>query len=288
MTQSYRPKSRASAAPGHGAFTLLELLVATALAAVLLIGVLSLSNAVLRSYELTQGRMRQESDAAFLLDTLAADLEAVAADGGDDADRLKLSMETANVGQIQNAIKLVFLTRCLDSDEKDASGTKPKYPGARRLVTYRLAYKNPILLSDSGEKSYILFRHVMPAADTFANAVGRMDITSVVPDADSLKGDDFLAENIVGFAVRLLKPDGSWTTSSDKIRISGYGFWANKDGDFSESNRISGMPVRAEISLTILSPKGAKLLELGRPFAEVLKQHARTYTRQTAVFPSGT
>ncbi len=291
MTQSYRPKSRAPAALSRrGAFTLLELLVATAVAAMLLIVVLSLTNAVLRSYELTQGRVRQESDAAFLLDTLAADLEAVAADGGDDADRFKLSMETANVGQIQAATKLVFLTRSLDSDEKDASGTKPKYPGARRLVTYRLAYKNPILLSDSGEKSYILFRDVLPAADTFAKAVGKMDIasTSIVSDADSLEDEDFLAENVVGFAVRLLKPDGTWTTSSDKIRISGYGFWANADGDFSESKRLSGMPLRAEISLTILSPKGAKLLELGRPFAEVLKQHARTYTRQTAVFPSGT
>lgn len=294
MTRRPRHQTRAPAAsrPAAAGFTLIELLVATAVAAMLLVVVLSLTNAVLGSYEMTQGRVRQEADAAFLLDALVADLEAVAADGGDDADRLKLSPETASVGSIPDAQKLVFLTRSLDADEKDASGTKMKYPGARKLVTYRLDHKNPVNLSTSGDMSYILFRDVVPAADTFSKAVGKMDIASVVPAADSVKDDDFLAENVVGFSVRFEYLDSAgkiaWTKPADQIRISGYGFWADPGGVFSEANRKSGMPLRAEVSITILSPKGAQLLRNGRPLDEVKKTHARTYTRQTAVFPSGT
>jgi prepilin-type N-terminal cleavage/methylation domain-containing protein len=272
----------------NSGFTLVELLVATAVTALLLLIVLSLTNSVLGNYEKTQGRIRQESDAAFVLDSLVTDLESVAADGGDDAERLRL--ETGKVGDAPNLARTAFLARSLDADEMETtpSGDRPKFPGARRLVTYRVAHQNPVDGSSTGTKAYVLFRDVLPGNSTFANAVGNMTISDKVADADSRQDTDFLAENIVGFQIRFLKPDGSWTTPQDKIRISGYGFWADPGGAFDENHRISGMPVRAEISITVLSPKGAKQLEGGRPFDDVVREHARTYTRQTAVFPSGT
>lgn len=277
----------------RSAFTLIELLVATVVAALLLVLVLGLTQSVLGNYESTQGRLRQESDAAFILDSLVTDLESVAADGGDDAERLRLETET--VGDAPAMAKLFFLSRSLDSDEKE-SPTSPrlKFPGARRLVTYRVARQNPIDGSANGSKAYVLYRRVLPAQVTFLGnatlpaSVGNMTLSNILPEGDTRKAEDFLAENIVGFNIRFLKPDGTWTTPQDKVRISGYGFWADPGGSFDEAHRISGMPLRAEISVTVLTPKGAKLLEAGRPFDDVVREHGRTYTRQTAVFPSGT
>ncbi len=260
------------------AFTLVEMLVATAIAVILIGIVLTISGrALTNSRQLTNAAVR-EADAQFAMEIIIADLEALVQGARQDGEVLAVTPEVVDGAK---STWLLLLTTAIDRDTGN-------YQDVARAVSYRLAYQNTI---DGGstDPAYALYRAVASAADSFESATGVNDLKVDFWDNPAANPPEptgiasFMVGNVVAFEVRLLRADtGQWTTADDIVKLR------------TSEAKVQTVPVRggllaAEARLTVLSPQGAKLLQIGAlTLADAIQRHGTTYSRQTARFPAMT
>lgn len=276
-----RPKS--SSRFQRSAFTLLELLVASTVS-VLLVGLLLMATqGVSTNYTRTQANLTRQGDIAFALDQIVQDIEGYVVPKFSRGEALRITPET--VGETTNAAWFTVLSTATDKDNSDTDFT-----GATRAISYRLARQNTIDGSSTAP-AYAIYRSIASAQHTFSNVSSTItnmqtqywgaipSSPAPTPPAPTAIGN-FLSENVVGFTVRFLKNDGTWTLPGDEVRIG-------RDGSTVNGNTIPGGFKRAEVSMTVISAEGAQRLNDGAfSFDDVVTRYGQTSVRQTAFFQS--
>lgn len=276
--------------PGPGlfhsssAFSLIELLVA-ATVSMLLVGLLLVAtHGISSNYTRTQSNITRQGDAAFALDQLVQDLEGYVVPNFPQGEALKISPES--VGDATNSIWLTLLSTATDADNSNINGTI-NFTGATRAISYRLARQDTIdaSSSDAGQP-YALYRSISSAKHTFDNVSSNTTNMQTqywpsAPSAPTAIGN-FVAENVVAFAVRFLYTDSAgaekWTSPSDEIRIG-------RDVSTLNGVTVQGGFKRAEASVTVLSPEGAqRVKDATLSLPEAIQRFGRVSVRQTAFF----
>ncbi len=266
-------------------FTLIEILVATTISVVLISIVIALSGNVLTNSREIMNRTVREADAHFALEVVIADLEALVLGGRTGGEVLSITPEqVAGV----DSTWMLLLTNPIDQD----SGV---YQRAPRSVSYRMAHQNTIDGSLTPEATHALYRAVANAAQTFEHATGvdnlkadfweSSDVTPAPPQPTEVT--HFLVGNVVGFEVRFLRADTKeWTRQDDTISIRTGETVVQSGTGGTPPVEVRGGLLAAEARITVLSPQGAKLLQINAmPLEDLVRQHGRTYSRQTGNLP---
>ncbi len=253
---------------GPAGFTLLEILVATAVTAILVVVLMGISQSMLGSYQSIRddSGTRRQGEAA--LDTMAGDFEALLSmRAHHDAEILHASTDTAG-GRGFPWIRM--LATPMDSD--------PDYRPAPRAISYRMAYHDPVD-GGSGSPRYCLHRTVLDARSTFAatpSPQSGLDTFWAARETRAL--DDFAADGVVAKRIRIQTADGNWhELGSEPLRIVGGTLWTG-------TQNLGLAPVAVEITMTVLSGRGQQLLRAGvLPWDDVLQRFGRSMTRMVSL-----
>lgn len=261
-------KARKKRTGGKG-FTLLELLVATAVTTIVATLLLSISQNVLESQSRMVSGARVERDANFALDILGGDLVALAVPRMKGAEALRIQVETVN-GAPNCRLSLLS-----NAQVEDPGGLT----GSTRAVNYRVGYQDPVVASGA-KPSFALYRTVSDVTGTFNNAIGSTNL-----DADywasrpTLDLPSYLVGNVVDFRIRFFdEASGTWigpTDAGDMLRITPEGTALDNGG-----GRYP-LPRQAEISVTTLSRQGVLRLQDGTlTLQEAISRFGKTFSRQ--------
>ncbi len=259
------------AASGACGFTLVEMLVACAVAMLLLVSLVGIVSQSLTVSRKTNSSLLAYNEAAAAIDLIANDLESLAA-SAQPFEYLQTAKE--DVSQAKGVTRLLMLS--VSSQDNTAASEA----GHVRAISYRLVRQDPI--NDGGANNvYGLYRSAVSANATFRDFAGQADLASPFA-AVTVSLDDFVAGNIVDFQV-LFYPAGNQAP-------------ANLVGDAALPVRISGSGARingsdsptplawAEVTLTVLEENGIKLLDAGSlDMATVKQRYGHLLTRRVAL-----
>ncbi|MCX7868552.1 MAG: hypothetical protein N2322_01250, partial [Terrimicrobiaceae bacterium] len=164
--------------------------------------------------------------------------------------------------------------------------------GAPRAISYRIARQAPLPGSPPRPESYALYRSIASSAHTFQNALSLTNLQagywqSLPPSPSPTPAPptalaSLLAENIVGVQVLFQYRDAGgalvWTQPTDTISI-------RRDGAYVNGTLIPGGFLRAQVTVTALSPEGARRVAEGvLPLSEAIQRLSTTAARQTSFF----
>jgi hypothetical protein len=195
------------------------------------------------------------------------------------AEALRIEWETVGA---TDAARLSLLSAATDSE---ANGLR----GGPRAVSYRLAHKNTITGGTESPR-YAMYRAVATGDLTHGHAIGVGNLNANFWEdlgLSTTNPEDFLAENVVGFQIRVL-PHGQsqWLSANevgDALSVASGKTTSTKGGaPTSYPDGVSAI----EVTLTLLTPQGATLLRDGVvSLPDAVKRFGRSYTRRTSILP---
>jgi prepilin-type N-terminal cleavage/methylation domain-containing protein len=251
--------------PCRSAFTLIEMLVALAVAVLLLVLVASITSSSLNFNSLIHGRLSAQRDAKVGLDFLERDFDALAP-AEEGRTTLTLVHETVAGPGGANEISsfwIMLLSRPMSSANQ----------GQIRAVSYRLLHLDP-MASGGSNKRFTLFRSELSKA-TSGNATAFLDVADLHADfwkeywpihAADKRGktllDDYLAENIVDVKVTLNFLTAAGIPASVALPAGAVVSWTS-NGFEGPVFPTPNTPVSISLLLTSLRPVGVKLYESG-------------------------
>lgn len=156
-------KLNRSRKPRRSAFTLIEIMVATAVMVILVGLVIQITNEVLKVWNRSSGKLSANSEARLAMEFLTQDLEAaVFRDNGMQWLRVEGPVDAGDAYANQT-VALKLFAPALDRPKKDAAGND--IPGDICGIAYRLAFKEAY--EDSDTKVYALYRNIVDSRTTF-------------------------------------------------------------------------------------------------------------------------
>ena len=278
----------------RSAFTLVEILVATAITLVLTSLILSLTTNVLTTWNRASGKLLSGSDARLALQLLTQDLETAVLQY--DGSQWIIAEQDSDVGILpaKNAFWLQFFSQVTDRPSY-YQNTKTDAYGDICAVSYRLAYQNPFG-NPNGLKVYGLYRTVADPQTTFEDALvyansENQNFRSFWSMGDYNKGraeQEFLVGNVVNFSFifqyEVTDEEGSiqryLSTDDQQNPVEFY---------FGGENSM-GTPQYVDITLTILSEEGMQQMQnletLGSfteaELKDIIEQYGHTYIQREA------
>ena len=188
--------------PKHGrsAFTLIEIMVATAVMVILVGLVIQITNEVLKVWNRSAGKLSANS-ARIAMELLTQDLEtAVFRDNGMQWLQVAGPIDAGD-DYANQTVALKLFAPALDRPKTDDQGNA--IPGDICGIAYRLAYKEAF--SESSTKVYALYRRIVDARTTFNNLMGSGNQETLTGGewAEFTVTDEsnYLVTNIVDFKV---------------------------------------------------------------------------------------
>jgi prepilin-type N-terminal cleavage/methylation domain-containing protein len=262
----------------HG-FTLIEILVASAVMALLVGLVITITSQVLNVWNRSGGRLSANQEARIAMEMLTQDLEtAVFRNNGLQWLRVENDTFSGPSGSFTNTVRIRLFTPALD---------RPDGPGDICGVSYELNYLNPVRGTTAGDRQFILYRRVNTPSVTFNDLMGegpQDSLGGALWDVDFV--EDYLVSNIVEFRVDVYvedpaSPNGISQNPIQPAIFGGTGSTIGRDTNF-------GRPVYADIKLRVLSSEGANIIQ-GRggnlnagDLDDIIREHATTYIRRVS------
>lgn len=251
MTPLFRDKMRTWQGGGALlAFTLVEMLVACAVAMLLLVTLAGIVSQSLTVSKRTNNSLIAYNEAAVAVDLVANDLESLAVTA-QPFEYLQTVKE--DVDDAQGVTRAFMLSVASQDNSTNVDA------GQVRAITYRLLRQDPI--KDGGaNKIYGLYRSVVSAQDTFNSFSGKTDLATAFSSV-AAGLDDFVAGNVVDFQIQFY-PAGIQSaanvsgTTIQPVRLSGNGTRVN-------GSDYAGLLAWAEVTLTVLDDSAIKLLDAG-------------------------
>ena len=251
------------------AFTLVELLVAVAISALLMVSLVSiLSKSLDVSKRQNTGMLSKAADQAAL-DLMVTDLDSLLVNrNAGEVFRYTNGPITNASPSIRNAASIYCLTTSMeDSYSTNNTGN----PGVPRLVQYVIQYMTNYASSSSN--SFGLYRNVLDPTNTFQNAIGTTDLSAVTASSYST---NLLVPNVVGMTVAMYTNFGS-------------GIWTNSSGtntSISSTNFPRGVVL--EVSLTVLDEPALSRFGTGsgvgnNSATNLINQFGRTLVRRISL-----
>ncbi len=234
---------RACREGGQSGFTLVEMLVAFAVGALVLVSLTSIVSQSMAVSRKSNNVLLSNNAASTALDLVTRDLESLTVTGN-AYEYLQVLKE--DVAGVTNVARLLMLS----SGGFDATNSSDF--AQARAISYRLIHQDPI--NPGGARPiYGLYRSAASAQETFATYLGQTNL-AVPFNALTASLDDFVVGNVIDFQVRFF-PDGNQAaanvsgTTLQSVRISGTA--TGIDG-----SAYTGSPLAwAEVSLTILQDR---------------------------------
>lgn len=301
MTTPGKQLKRAS----NQAFTLIEVLVASAVM-VILVGIVAfIAGRVMESWNRSSGKLSANAEARFVLDVIARDLEtAVLQTNGQQWLRVESATLANNAPY--------------DSDQSDSVLLKLFAPALDRqsgdgicAIAYRLEYKPSY---DGGPDTYALYRMVVDPETTLENYLssGYDDPAADATVQGSLGGDgrapadwsdatitdeaNYLAGNIVSFKVFLYDtasvPDPVNANPSTNAINADYYAFGGVSSSATPTPESTDPLLYADIVLTVVTDEGMQLLNnieqnlVSNDPGDVVVKNSKTFVRRVC-FSSG-
>ncbi|TVP77459.1 MAG: hypothetical protein EA353_10385 [Puniceicoccaceae bacterium] len=192
----------------RSAFTLIEIMVATVVMIILVGLVIQITSQVLNVWNRSSGKLSANAQARIAMDLLTQDLEtAVFRNNGMvwlEATEQNISTPFTIAGYKTTTLKL--FAPALD---------RPDGPGDICAIGYLLDYRNPVDATTAGDQTFVLYRNVVSAADTFNSLMGepnQLDLLVGEWDEPNIRGVDpagsnYLVSNVVDFQIRFFVVD---------------------------------------------------------------------------------
>lgn len=252
------------------AFTILELLVATAVMAVFLLLANEVVTSSLRQWSFANEKMSANLQARLAFDWLSRDLQTLRL-REDNSEWLRISPQTvegSNGLQVTGARLMLFSEPAQpQSDPMDTSSDPARISGPS-AVAYSIGWLDP-MLKDGPRKQFALLRTAVNARDTFENmGVGNLDTdfwAEGVLGFTTVRPEDVLADHVVGFRVVAEFEDPSTAPAtlrrSNPLMVFRYG----PDGVVATGtdNYREAKIVALEVTLWILDHKLASRMDSG-------------------------
>tara|TARA_Y200000002_G_scaffold373944_1_gene373885 strand:+ start:307 stop:1239 length:933 start_codon:yes stop_codon:yes gene_type:complete len=290
----------------QSAFTLIEIMVATVVMIVLTGLVIQITSEVLKVWNRSSGKLSANAEARIAMDLLTQDMEtAVFRNSG-----LRwLEAETKEIASVAGyqpqTINLLLFSPALDRPLKDKDSKV--IPGDICAVQYELVYQNPVSggSSRAEDNMFALHRRLIDPSTTFNQIMGEgnqetftsWDDAIVTPVVTTLSLDpypapedpqNYLAGHVANFTVDFYVIDNN---GDEVIVPSPIKFGGTAPTVGSSAPSLAFPLAYAEISLTILSDEGTKLLQnldanrggTGFDFGDgegIVRQHGEVFTRR--------
>lgn len=278
-------------------FTLIELMVATAIMAILVLAVMTITSHVLGTWSNASGRLGANAEARSALQYLGDDLETLVVRPKKQT-WLKVTRGTlgATGGDAPN-ISMITAT-----EYRDRPTTGDDY-GNICAVNYQLAFQHPITGGTTGiapPPIAGLYRKVLSPETTFddvlAGAVGNETLhEQIAAHGSTALFENFLSSNVVNLSVDFYAEDLSRDGDGNLINKNGVlpveGDFTYKDkiyiGDSDTAMANVGRLVYADIRMTILSDDGAKALAVAsvtnQDEADIIQNYGIVFTRRVPI-----
>ena len=270
-------------------FTLIEMLVALAVAMLLLVLVASITSSSLSMNTLIHGRLLAQQDTKVALDFLERDFDALTPA---EKSRTTLSIVQETVAgpggpSEVSSFWIMLLSRPVGSS----------YQGQIRAVSYRLLYIDP-MAPGGARKRLTLYRTELPKALS-GNATAFLDVADLhtnfwkdywaIHAADNggkTLLDDCLVENIVDIKIALNYLTAAGIPASVTLTAGAAVNWTS-NGFEGASLATPNTPVSITLILTSLRPMGTKLYESGAmTLAAAIQQQGVVLSRTFPIYPS--
>ncbi len=254
------------------AFTLIEMLVATAVMAILVTIVLGITTDFLNVWTKTSNKLSSSTDAKFAMDIITKDLAgAVLRNNGSEWMETALGSTGSNTYSSTNTSVLTFFSAITDRNQNAGA-----IPGDICAVAYDL--KEQRLFDPNWSfNTFALYRTLVDADDTFTHFFGFTDLSAGWGDTGTNKapydpypsGDDpdignLLVQNVVRFQILVTYTDTAGVqVVDDPSKTSGA---QEPEHTFPVVGSASpatafGTPLYADVVLAIVSEEGAKVLD---------------------------
>jgi len=297
-------------------FTLLELMVAMAITALIVTVLVSITGIALDSWRRSRAQVRAASQAKAALEIMSKDFESLLVRSGNSYQWLvaRVEPELASGGsglggpqdnQMPNAAQIVFFNSATDRYDGEIGGSKDE-GGDVTTVGYRLIYRDPILDRDEGQGAYpvfALYRNLIDPKLTFDKLLGKTDLIAAYKNfqSDDYKPENFVVENIFGLTLTFVveyedsKEPGVMKTQRISIMQSGTGSSATREfiiaGDGIKMNGgggskdvANGRVISVDISITILSDFGLQqAAKTSIPTDQIIREHGFHYSKSVIV-----
>lgn len=304
-------RSRAPSTPRYGlsslpvaGFTIIEILVASAVMVLLVGMVLALTTHILNTWNQASGTLTRHYEARIVLDLLTQDIESALfrSDG-----RIWMVSEEAELPAAAGAIGDVTVTEWLrfigsapDRPRTRSDGTP--IPGDVTAIGYWVDYGNPFGPSERGNL-FSINRIVVDGERTFNQFLARethdnglaQSVDGFLAAAGAGTGSDraqhLLAGNIVQFSVRFFMPGEANTTGATGFDITDQREPVVFPGEYSGPAGTVRVvrPLYVDVSVTVLSDPGVDRLKAmnrgDEPEAidDLLREESETFTRRIFV-----
>ena len=203
-------------------FTLVELIVAMAITASLVVVIMQLTNQGIALWQKVQEDVSTNTSGRVALQTLARDLESFQMKGDNKYEWLFAKTEQERHGgdipkglEIPRSVQFVFFSCAPDRNPAVSSSTslRNNYRGARahnmetqgdvNAVGYRLMYRDQVLNVDANDKEkgifpiFALYRQLVAPRETFEKLMGQESLEAAYVPFERKEVENFLCENIV-------------------------------------------------------------------------------------------
>ncbi len=262
-------------------FTLVELLVALGVTAVIVSMLVTITATALDGYTTSRNTIKASREARAAFDQMTRDLESIVVRSGTNFEWLWISSEQNAPGPSDNpspnASRAVFFTTATDR-YNGALNTSSDNGGDVSTVAYRLLFRDPITDSDDEEfASFILYRQLINPDETFENLLGQPDLETAYQAFENNESnpENFVCENIYEFSLsfsieflengvtrteRVLVVNSGGRDSVNDFRLRGDQIVADNDNQAVFSN---GRIISADLSITVINDTALELLRNG-------------------------
>lgn len=262
-------------------FTLVELLVALGVTAIIVSMLVTITATALDGYSTSRNQVKAAREAKAAFDQVARDLESLVVRSGNDFDWLWVSTESNNPGpasnQSPNASRAVFFTAATDRYD-GALNTASDLGGDVSTVAYRLLYRDPITNTENPDFStFVLYRNLINPDVTFQNLLGQQNLQTAYQQfsGDESNSENFVCENIYEFSLSfVVEFTVGNVTQTERVLVASAGgsstvndFRIRGDGILSDNNPATayanGRVVAADLSITVINDSALEILRNG-------------------------
>ncbi len=264
-----RTRDRSLGSLPRDAFTLVEVLLAMAVASLLMVTLLSILSKSMDVSKRANTEILSKSSAQAALDVMQTDLASLLVNRNAGQVFVWTNQTVSGAtGLTPTPATIYMLTTSMeDSYSTNSGGTNAGVP---RLVQYQICYATNYASWSS--KSFALYRNVLNPTNTFNSVIGTNDLTGATPDS----ANNPLVPNVVGMTCTL-------------YTNYGVGVWSNAGTTNAVINSTNFPPgVVLEISLTVLDEGALARFTNGSALGNnsstnLIRQYGRTLIRRVSL-----
>jgi type II secretory pathway pseudopilin PulG len=277
----------------QSAFSLIELLVATAVTAIIVGLMVTMVSSLLTAYNRSSGVLSAQSQANFVMDQLATEIQSMLVRNSDVDVMFELSFLGGVLGDSgkPNDIDLPapidpdgdppLRPRPIAQDRFSQGGMQLRFFTAGpslvddplrgvRKVTYRIYYE-PVTSASGSPRQFMMSRSEESALDTFETGYNLNNYTE-----GAFSENNIIAGNVIDFGVRV------YTFNNNRERVMRYPFTSTVYA----APIMDPYPRAIEVMIRILTPEGERLLKAfadgnlpGANWWDLAEQNSEVFSR---------